>query len=195
MLNHAFACLLVAILAVCLLTPVSRAAAADEELVDNPAYKSWSEHKVGSAVTYQSNTVIGAQTIKTEISQKLVELTPAKAVVEVSVKIDIPGAQAPPAQKTELAAKVKKSEATVGKLPEGMKGEMKEKGTEKIDVGGKSYTCKVVEFSGEQNGVKTQGKSWTSDQIPGTLVKMETTANVGGQDMKTTMAVTKIDKK
>ena len=193
MLDRVCACLLAAALTCGLLVSAGRAA--DEELVENPAYKSWSGHKAGSAVTYQSTTNVGAQNIKTEITQKLVEHTPEKAVVEVSVKIDIPGAQAPPAQKQELKAKVKKSEATVGKLPEGMKGQVKEKGTEKVELAGKSYTCKVYEFTGEQNGVKTSGKSWTSEQIPGTLAKMETTANVGGQDMKTTMAVTKIEKK
>jgi hypothetical protein len=183
---------LCAIACMCLMAGVSRAA---DELVDNPAYKSWSKHKVGSTVELQSSTDAGGQTFKTAMTQKLVELTPEKAVVEMSIKIDIPGATAPPAQKQSFAAKVKKEDATVGKLPQGMKGEVKDKGSEKVSVAGKSYNCKVYEFTGEQNGVKSTGKTWTSEEIPGTLVKMESTTNVGGQDMKTSMAVSKVETK
>jgi hypothetical protein len=76
-----------------------------------------------------------------------------------------------------------------------VKGEMKDKGTEKVTVAGKEYSCKVYEFTGESNGVKTSGKSWTSEEIPGGMVKLESTSNVGGNDAKTTMAVTKIETK
>lgn len=183
---------LYAVACICLMAGVSRAA---DELVDNPAYKSWSKLKVGSIVTLESNTDVGGQKFKTEMTQKLVEITADKAVVEIIIKFDIPGAKPPPAQKQTFAAKVKKEEATVGKLPEGMKGEVKDKGTEKVKVAGKEYDCKVYEFTGEQQGVKSTGKTWTTEEIPGTLLKMESTANVGGQDMKTSMVVTKIEAK
>lgn len=181
-------------LSICFLSS-STVRAEEDELVENPAYKSWASHKVGSAVTYESNSVFGAQTIKSEMTQKLSEITPEKAVIEITMKLDIPGVPPQPPQTQEIPAKVKKSQATPGKLPEGMKGEVKDKGTEKIEIGGKSYECHVWEFSGEQNGVKSTGTTWTSEKIPGTLAQMKSAANVAGQDMKTSLTITKIDTK
>ena len=80
-------------------------------------------------------------------------------------------------------------------MPAGAKGSVKEKGTETIEVSGKKYKCKVYEFEGEQEGQKTSGKTWTSDEIPGLLAKMESSMSAGGQDMKITMAITKIEAK
>ena len=194
MRHPTFARLVVAAaLGVCLLGSTARAA--DEELVENPQYKSWAGQKVGSTVTHENSSAVGGQTFKSTVTQKLVELTKDKAVIEVATKIDIAGVPPQPAQKHELAAKVKKSEATVGRLPEGVKGEVKDKGTEKVSVAGKSYNCKVYEFTGEANGVTMKGKSWSADDVPGMLVKMESSANTGGQDMKTTMTLKKIETK
>ena len=175
----------------------ARAQSASEgEMVDNPAYKSWSSHKVGTAVTYESTTDAGGQKFKMQMTQKLAELTPEKAVIEVTAKIDIPGAPPQPPQKQTINAKVKKSDIVpTGTLPPGVKGKATEKGKEKIDVAGKSYECQVWEFTGEANGVKTSGKSWTSEKIPVPLAKMESSADVAGQKMKTTMAATKIETK
>ena len=179
-------------LGLCLMASAARA---EDEMVANPAYTSWASHKAGTLVTSEMNTSVAGQTMKTEMAQKLVELTPEKAVVEVSIKLNLPGVPAPAPQKQEIPAKVKASDAKPGKLPEGVKGEVKETGTEKVEVAGKTYECKVTEFTGEQNGSKTTGKTWTSDKIPGTLAKMETTGNAAGQETKMTMTVLKIETK
>ena len=55
--------------------------------------------------------------------------------------------------------------------PEGMQGNAKVVGTERIEVAGKSYECRVIEFSGEHQGNKATGKSWVSEEVPGVLVK------------------------
>ena len=194
MTHAAFRSLLAVSLGLCVLC--APAAQAAEELVDNPGYKSWSGHKVGTAVTIESSSAIAGQTFKTEMTQKLVELTKDKAVVEVTVKINIPGAPPQPARKQTIPAKVKKAEATPGKMPEGMKGKATDKGKQKIEVAGKSYECAVWEFTGEmQGGIKMTGTSWTSEKIPGSLAKMESTMKVEGQDTKSTMKVTKIEAK
>jgi hypothetical protein len=172
--------------------PVARAA---DEKVENPGYKSWAAHKAGTTVTLESSSAVAGQTFKTEIVQKLIELTPENATVEVTTKINIAGAPPQQPQKVKIPSKVDKSQATPGQLPPGVKGEMKDKGTEKVTVAGKEYSCKVYEFTGESNGIKTSGKSWTSEQIPGGMVKLESTSNVAGSDAKTTMAVTKIETK
>ena len=188
---------LAAFLGLSLLAPAARGQdAAAGEMVDNPAYQSWASHKVGTTVSYESTTDAAGQKFKAQTTTKLIELTPEKAVVEQTSKIDIPGAPAQPARKEALPAKVKKSELfATGTLPAGVKGQAKEKGKAKVQVGGKSYDCQVWEFTIDANGVKSTGTTWTSDKVPGTLVKMESSAEVGGQKMKTTMALTKLETK
>jgi len=204
MVIHVLRSTFAAALGLALLVPAAARAAADaekpakpaEEMVENPAYKAWAAYKPGTTVVLESTTDAGAQKLKMEMTQKLLEVSKDKAVVEVTTKLDLPGVPPQPAQKQTIPAKVKKSEAqTPGKLPPGAKGEMKEKGTEKISVGGKSYECKVYEFTGEQNGVKSTGKIWQSEKVPGNLVKMESNAKVGEQDMKSSMTATKIETK
>jgi hypothetical protein len=171
---------------------VARAA---EEQVENPAYKSWKAQKPGTTVTLESSSAVAGQSFKSEIVQKLVEVTPEAATVEMTTKINIAGAPPQQPQKVKIPAKVDKSKGTPGQLPPGVKGEMKDKGTEKVTVAGKAYSCKVYEFTGESNGIKTTGKTWTSEEMPGGMVKLESTSNVGGNDAKTTMEVTKIEPK
>jgi hypothetical protein len=172
-----------------------QAARAAEEQVENPGYKSWKTHKPGTTVTMENSVSVAGQSFKSEISQKLVEVTPEAATVEVSTKSNIPGAPPQQPQKVKIPAKTDKSKATPGQLPPNVKGEMKDKGTEKVTVAGKEYSCKVYEFTGESNGIKTSGKSRTSEAIPGGMVKLESTSNVGGNDAKTTIEVTKIETK
>jgi hypothetical protein len=187
--------------AVCLLPLSVRAAdpaPTKEEMVDNPAYKSWAKHKPGTSVTMSMNTKMTAMEMKGDIVTKLVSVDKDKAVVETTTKMQIPGvpeAPAQPAQKQEIPAKVKKSQATPGKLPEGVKGTLKDKGKDTVEIGGKKYECKVWEFEGEAQGQKSTGKTWTSDEIPNTLAKMESNMTAGGQPVKSTITITKIETK
>jgi hypothetical protein len=176
--------------AVALAAPAARA-----EQVDNPAYQSWAKQKVGTTVSHESTSAVAGQEFKTEMAQKLVELTKEKAVIEATTKINIPGAPPPQPQKMEIAAKVDAAQAKPGQMPPGMKGEVKEQGSEKVEVAGKSYTCKVYTMTGEAQGAKMTGKTWTSDEVPGQLVKMESTIDTQGQKVKSTMALTKIEAK
>ena len=178
----------------CLFVAVPALAAADEEMVDNPAYKSWSKYKPGSTVTMGMTTKAAAFEMKADMVTKLVSIDKDKAVVEVTSKV--PGAPAQPGQKQTVPAKVKKSEATSGgALPPGTKGSVKEKGEETVEVSGKKYKCKVMEFDGEAQGNKTTGKIWSTEEIPGMMAKMESNMSAAGQDMKVTMTVTKIETK
>jgi hypothetical protein len=193
MVKRVFGIMVAALLGLSLVA--GQAARAAEEQVENPAYKSWKAQKPGTTVTMESSSAVAGQTFKTEITQKLIAVTPEAATVERTTKINVPGVPPQPAQKMQIPAKVDKSRATPGQLPTGVKGEMKDKGTEKVTVAGKEYSCKVYEFTGESNGVKTTGKSWTSEEIPGGMVKLESSSNVGGNDAKTTIEVTKIETK
>ena len=63
--------------------------------------------------------------------------------------------------------------------------------TDKVEIAGKSYNAKTTETTMDSNGSKTTSKTWTSDEMPGGRIKMESTTT-GTMDSKTTMAVTDV---
>jgi hypothetical protein len=165
---------------------VASSSMAQEELVDNPQYASWSKHQPDTTVSMKMVTNMAGQTMNMDILQTLKEVTPDKAVVEVKTTMDMMGQkQDMPAQTVDIKAKVTKAEADKANLPQGADGESKDLANETITVAGKDYDCKVTEFSGEQNGMKTKGKVWRCDLVPGGVVKVDMTME-GAQsgDMK-----------
>jgi hypothetical protein len=64
-------------------------------------------------------------------------------------------------------------------------------GTDKVEVGGKSYNTKTTETTTDMNGTKTVSKTWMSDEVPGGLVKMESTSS-GAMDSKMTMTLVEV---
>jgi hypothetical protein len=60
-------------------------------------------------------------------------------------------------------------------------------GTDTVVVAGKSLDCKTYEVETETAGNKVKTKTWTSDQIPGFLVKSVSTST-GAMTSTTTMA-------
>ena len=168
---------------------------AQDELVANPQYVSWSNHQPGTAVSMKMVTNMAGQTMNMDITQTLKEVSDEKAVVEVKTSMDMMGQkQDMPPQSVNIAAKVTKAEADKANLPQGADGEAKEIGNETVTVAGKDYDCKVTEFAGEQQGMKTKGKVWRCDQVPGGVVKVDMTME-GAQagDMK--MELVSVDTK
>ncbi len=144
------------------------------EMVDNPQYKSWASYKEGTNVVLEMAMNAQGRDITMKITQTLIEVTPEKAVLEIKNTPDAAsGIPAGPPQRVDVKAKVSKEEAELGSLPPGAKGSSKEVGSESVEAAGKSYTCKVTEFSGDFQGVKSQGKVWRSDSVPGLVVKTE----------------------
>ena len=145
------------------------------ELVDNPTYKSWTKFKPGTSVTYVQEMTMGGTNMNMEMIQTLKEVSAERAVVEVAVKNSMmpAGGQT---QSVNIPAKVDAAAAeNSGKLPPGFQGEVKSLGKETIKVGDKAYETEVSEFKGEQSqhGMKFEGKTWTSNEVPGQMVKTE----------------------
>jgi hypothetical protein len=148
----------------------SHASAATPELVDNPAYKSWADHKPGTSVTFQQQMSVSGMDMTHEITETLKSVAPDKAMVEFNIVMDINGQKHEQKSMHPIAAKVQKGQEG---LPPNVKGKMTDAGTEKVDVSGKSYDCKVMDFTGQSQQGPATGKVWESDDMPGCLVKME----------------------
>jgi len=164
-------------------------ARADDDLIDNPAYQSWAKYKPGTWVEYQTdseamgskNTIITTQTLK--------DLSPDKATIVIQSSMTVSGNKMDmPAQTQEITAKIKRPPAP----PANSEAPKTEQGAEDIKVGAKTYSCKWTQVTTEQNGMKTVAKTWTCDDVPGLVVKMESSTS-GSMTATNTMALVECD--
>jgi hypothetical protein len=160
-------------------------AAGDDEMVDNPMYKYWSNFKKKSTVTLSEKTVFG-QADKSEVPEGIEEkvvtytltsVSPESAVVRIVVteREFLGFLETAPTKKT-FPAKVKKSliKATITELG-GKVGE------EELEVDGKKLACKTLTGSFKKDDTMVEHKSWYSDTVPGGLVKRTRTTKQDGK--------------
>lgn len=173
--SHLVGALLVTLLAVSVV---------QAEQIDNPAYKGWAKCKPGSTVTMKSDIAAQGMTMSQETVSTLKEVTPDKATVDNAISMDMGGTKQTMNRSQEVPAKVEKGQQNLGG---DMKGETKDAGNETVEVAGKKYDCKVMEFSGTgRGGMTATGKIWYTDQIPGGVAKMEMNAMGGVVKMAVT---------
>ena len=154
-----------------------------EAQVDNPEYKRWSGFKPGAFVKFKM--VTEASGTKTEMEQtlKLIELTPAKAVVEMTF---VSAGTKMPAQSREIPAKIKTEAPTD---PKAAKVAKVAEGNEDVDVGGKKVKAHWVESTLDTGGNKTVSKVWQATSVPGGTLKMQANTT-GAMTSKTSMVAT-----
>src|SRR5262249_12798856 len=127
----------------------------------------WGGFKVGSYVhmkTTVSTQVMGkAIDTSTDMKMTLAELTSDKAILDVETTAMGNTTKSRTEIPLTATASVGTPQATAGQTPKN--------GTDTITVAGKSLDCKTVELDTEAGGNKVNSKTWTSDQVPGFLVK------------------------
>ncbi len=157
------------------------------EMGDNPEYKSWASFKAGSMVTLKMISDAGGNKTEMTNTMELLEISGDKAVIQTTTVMVVAGNEMKmPPQKREIMAKMKMAEPAAN-TKEGPKAK---ESSEDVTVEGTTYKCKVTESTNEANGVKSVAKSWTSDEVPGGLVKMESTSS-GAMSAKTSLTLVK----
>jgi len=165
-----------------------------EEIVENPFYLAWVKYKPGTTVEFELKTDAVGQQMTTHITQRLVEVSPEKVVVDVEARIDVPGIPNPPQpqkQTKTFLPGVPKSEALRSLRPPGAVGDPIDAAAETVHAAGKDIACTVTEFPGHNGTGEGKAKAWRSPQIPGGMVKMESASPV----MKVELVVTKVEEK
>ena len=165
-----------------------------EEIVENPFYLAWAKYKPGTTVEFELKTDAVGQQMTTHITQRLMEVSPEKVVVDVEARIDVPGIPNPPQpqkQTKTFLPGVPKSEALRSLRPPGAVGDPIDAGTETVHAAGKDIACTVTEFPGHNDTGEGKAKAWRSPQISGGMVKMESASPV----MKVELVVTKVQEK
>ncbi len=160
--------------------------------IDNPTYQNWAKFKVGSFSTLKSTSVAAGFATEMEMTSTLVELTADKAVVETKTTMSVAGQKIDqPAAKIEHPAKVDKPPGTASQPSKELA-----KGDEAMDVKGTKIKTRWVKMEMASTAGKTASTTWTSDDVPGQVVKM-TSKTEGATASETTMTLVdfKADKK
>jgi hypothetical protein len=151
--------------------------AAAQETIDNGEFTSWSKFKPGTSITTRMTTSTAGMTNEVTTTITLVEVGTDKVVLETSgvtkamgMEFKLPAAKRDVSKTIPLPKGVKKP-AAPGTKPEAAY----EEGMETLKVGGTEVKAKWYKVKSETGGLKSDAKVWTSDDVPGTMVKMEAT--------------------
>lgn len=149
---------------------------------NNALYDSWAKHKPGTMVKVKMVTEAAGNKTEMETTQTLKEVTPEKVVVDTQTTMTMMGQKLEqPAQPMEIPAKMEAGQAAAAQAQKAADVEVKES-EETVTVSGQSVKAKVVETKDKT----TWSKAWTSADVPGTVVKMES-KTTGDMATSTTM--------
>jgi hypothetical protein len=147
-------------------------ARADDDMIDNPAYQAWAKFKPGTLVKYSTDTNAMGNSSSMKTTQTLTAITPDKATVQVKMSMVVAGNKmdmpAQPAQ--DIPAKIKKADSSANPSPATTAPDVS---TEDVQAAGKTYSCKKTTVTSDQNGMKSTVTTWTCEDVPGSVVKME----------------------
>jgi hypothetical protein len=126
----------------------------------------WASFNTGSWVKMKSTTLMEIAGTKNstivETKMTMLEKTADKVVIETEMTV------MGQTSKTRMDMPLKASaEPTAAAKP----AAVPKTGSDTITIAGKSLSCKTMEMETEAGGMKILTKTWTSEQVPGSLVK------------------------
>ena len=175
-----------------LLSPICLFASAGddkEEMVDNPAYASWANHKPGATSTVLEKTTYSNEKDPTPdekvVTYTLSKISPESAVVQaVVVEQALLGTVESAPTKHTYPAKLKKSYLAVA-APD----LNSTPGEETISWNGRDIRCKTLSGSFVKDGETVEFKAWTNAAVPGGVVKRTRTVKEKDNTITTTMTL------
>src|SRR5262249_9591883 len=137
-------------------------------------FANWSKFKKGTSVTVKTTSTAGGITSETTSTSTLVEVGADKVVVEyVSVtKVNGMELKAPPG-KREIPKTIAVAKAAPKADPKDPKVTEMESGTETVKIIGLELKTKWTRNKVDAGGTKVESKVWMCDDVPGMMVKME----------------------
>ncbi len=179
------------VLSVLVMVLLSVQAGVAQEKIDNPVYQNWAKFKPGTMVKYaQTSEMMGNKT-QSEVAYTLLEVTPEKVVIELGGSTVIMGNKTEmPKTRIEYPAKADAADPNVKNAISARSSQSEEE----IEAAGGRIRCKVFETAIEQQGSQIRSKLWSSDDVPGTLVKSETTMEKPVQSVTVLALVEKVIK-
>jgi hypothetical protein len=164
-------------LAGALLGTVCSAARADDSA--NPKYTAWSNFKAGSSSTVEADMDVQGNKFHISMVRTLVSIDADKAVVAIKSTVNVMGHDHDAPIRTEtISAK-------------GNPDSLSPTGEKDVEAMGKTFKCKVFDAKGNPNAVPDRSAGpignvdnmkatvYVSDQVPGGLVRLESTTMTG----------------
>ena len=160
-----------------------------EEMVDNPAYASWANHKIGSTSTVLEKTTYSNEKDPTPdekvVTYTLSKVSPEGVVVQaVVVEQALLGTVESAPTKHTYPAKLKKSYLAVA-APDLNSTQ----GEETISWNGRDLKCKTLTGSFVKDGETVEFKPWTNAEVPGGVVKRTRTVKEKDNTITTTITL------
>jgi hypothetical protein len=162
---------------VVVLALVAGAARADET-VPNPEYANWSKFKKGTSVTMKTITTGSGVTSEIRSTSTLVAVGADKVVVEYTSVTTVSGME------LKLPVTTREIPKTIAKVKEVKKDKdapntpkevANEEGAETLKALGQEFKTKWRSNKVEVAGTTSVSKVWLCDDVPGMMVKMEST--------------------
>lgn len=136
---------------------------------NNPVYDSWAKHKPGTSIKLKMVSDAAGNKTEMETVQTLKEVTPDKVVIENQTTLTMMGQKLEqPAMPMDIPAKLPAGQPGAAEPTKSPDVQTKES-TETVTVSGKSISAKVLETKDQTSW----SKAWSSSDVPGTVVKME----------------------
>jgi hypothetical protein len=155
--------------------PLPASGREDGEMVENPMYAGWANHKPGATATLLEKTTYSndKNPVPDEkvVTYTLVSVSPENAIVRAVVaEQELLGTVESAPTKHTYPAKLKKAYLAAA-APE----LNAEKGEETIAWNGEQIKCQTLTGSFQKDGETVEFKAWTNAKVPGGIVKRSRT--------------------
>jgi hypothetical protein len=170
-------------------TLVATAGGDKDEMMDNPLYGAWANHKPGATATLVEKTTYSdnKNPIADEkvVTYKLVNVSPERVVVSAVVREpELLGFVESAPTRHIYPAKLKKSYLAVAAPDLNHK-----EGEETIKWKGKEIQCKTLYGSYKKEGETVEFKAWMNPEVPGGVVKRTRTSKQKDETITTTITL------
>lgn len=170
---------LASLLTTIVLASCAASSASAQETLDNPEFANWSKFKKGASITVRTSSTVAGMSSEILMTTTLVELGSDKHVVESSTVSKVAGMEfKAPAAKRDVPKTIVLPKGTAKPDPKAPKPDgTYEEGLETLKIGGVDVKTKWYKYKSDSGGLKIEAKTWMSDDVPGSLVKMEATTS------------------
>jgi hypothetical protein len=140
-----------------------------QEKLENPEYKAWASFQAGAWVKHRHVEDSADAVTEREITNRLIELTPERAVLEVEIVKMAHGIRADLRRdRLEIPARI-----GIDRCSDRVEDREVKEGEEELTVAGTKLKCRCVEIVEISRSGRSSSKVWSFREVPGEIVNME----------------------
>ena len=158
----------------------------------NPEFINWDSFNVDTSVTIKTVTEMAGTTNETVMTTTMTEKTTDTIKLSTVITMNVQGQEMElPAQERTVEANPPEAEPV--ETPDNVTVTELDSGVEEVTVEAGTFECNWVKTKTEMEGMTTESTVWTSDEVPGMTVKMESHMEMAqGMTSDTTMELVEV---